>query len=79
MNKNQLLKNVFSETLGIEDNLINDELKYQSIPEWDSVNHMYLVTELENSFELEIDSDDILEIKSFKEAKEVLKKYGVEF
>lgn len=79
MNKNQLLKNVFSETLGIEDNLINDELKYQSIPEWDSVNHMYLITELENSFELEIDSDDILEIKSFKEAKEVLKKYGVEF
>jgi len=79
MNNNQTLTNVFVSILEIDETQINKDLKYQSVPQWDSINHMFLVGEIENVFGIEIDSDDIMEIKSFDFAKEVLAKYEVKF
>lgn len=79
MSNTDTLVNVFVSILEIEANDINENLKYQSIPQWDSINHMFLISEIESVFDIEIDSDDILEIKSFSEAKDILMKYGVDF
>lgn len=68
----------FCETFEIElENL--DELEYQSIQAWDSVGHMALMATLEESFEIEMEIDDIIEFSSYKFGKEVVKKYGVDF
>jgi len=79
MNNHDTLTNVFASILEIDESEINENLKYQSIPQWDSINHMFLISELENVFEIEIDSDDILEVKTFPDTKKVLSRYGVEF
>lgn len=52
-------------------------LAYQSVPAWDSVGHMGLVTALEEAFDIMIDMDDIIDLSSYEKGKEILKKYNV--
>ena len=79
MTNNEILKNAFVTILEIDASQINEDLKYQNISEWDSINHMFLIGEIESVFNIEIDSDDILEVKTFDDAKIVLAKYDVTF
>ena len=60
-----------------EDQLVG--LKYQDIPEWDSVGHMGLMGDLEEVFSIELDIDDIIEFSSFEKWMEILKKYNISF
>ncbi len=53
-------------------------LKYQDIPAWDSVGHMGLVAEIEDAFDIQFETDDIVEFGSFEKGIEILKKYGIE-
>jgi acyl carrier protein len=77
-NQEKLVK-VFAESLGVKEEVITDELQYNSIPEWDSVAHMSLVAELEEAFDIMLDTDDIIDMSSPAKAKEILAKYDVEF
>lgn len=52
-------------------------LTYQSIPTWDSVGHMQLIAALEDTFDIMMDTDDIIDLNSFEAGKEILKKYDV--
>ncbi len=72
------LKTAFSQALGIDKNDIVDTLNYQSIAEWDSISHMVLITELEDIFDISIDTDDVIDMSSVAKAKEILQKYGIE-
>lgn len=73
------LRVVFAEALDIDVALITDELTYNSIPEWDSVAHMALVTEIDDQFDIMLDTDDVLDMSSFAKAKEILVKYDISF
>jgi len=53
------------------------KLKYQSIPQWDSVGHMSLITALEETFNISLEMDDIIDFSSFEKGKKILKKYKV--
>ena len=77
-NQDKLVK-AFSEGLGIAPERVVDELQYNSIKEWDSVAHMSLVAILEETFDIMLDTDDIINMSSVGKAKEILGKYGVEF
>ena len=68
----------FCETLSVEENQLKD-LKYQAIPEWDSVGHMSLMAAIEDAFDIMLDTDDIIDFSSYEKGKEILKKYDVEF
>lgn len=78
MSNEILLVEAFSTSLGIEKSTVTDELKYNSIPEWDSIAHMTLVAELESVFDIMLDTDDIIDMSSVGKSKEILRKYGVE-
>ena len=54
------------------------KLKYQSIKGWDSVGHMQLMSALEDEFEIELDTDDIIDFSSYSKGIEILKKYKVD-
>lgn len=75
---NEKLIDAFAEALGIEKSEVNNTLKYQGITEWDSISHMVLISELEDVFDVEIDTDDVIDLSSFEKAKEILIKSGVE-
>lgn len=68
----------FCETLNVEESQLN-ELKYQAIPEWDSVGHMSLMAAIEDAFDIMLDTDDIIDFSSYEKGKVILKKYDVEF
>lgn len=55
-----------------------DKLEYQSIPEWDSVGHMGLISELEEAFNIQFEMDDVVELGSYFKGIEILKKYQIE-
>jgi acyl carrier protein len=73
------LRSVFVESLGIDAAKVNDDLRYNSIPQWDSTAHMILIAQLEQSFNLMLDTDDIIDMSSFAQAKAILAKYDVVF
>ncbi len=79
MNNEQKLKAAFIEALGLSESVNVETLTYNSIPEWDSIAHMALVAQLDDQFDIMLDTDDIIDISSFEKAKEVLSKYEVEF
>lgn len=68
------LKRIFAENLGIEEGIVTDDLRYASIPQWDSVAHMALVAAIEEGFDIMIDTEDVIDMSSFKKAKEIVTK-----
>ena len=79
MNNNEKLVNAFCDALEIEKSVVIDSLKYQSIEQWDSISHMMLIAELEDVFDVEIDTDDVIDMSSVAKAKEILARNGIEF
>jgi acyl carrier protein len=54
-------------------------LEYNTSVEWDSVGHMELIATLEETFNIELEMDDIINFSSYQKGKEILVKYGVTF
>ena len=73
------LRGCFCKALWISPELVTEDLSYNTIPEWDSVGHMALIAELENTFDVMFETDDILGLSSVAKAAEILKRLGVSF
>ncbi|MCB6610118.1 acyl carrier protein [[Clostridium] symbiosum] len=54
-------------------------LKYRGFDLWDSIGHMDLVAELEEAFEIRLETSDMLDLTSYEKGMEVLAGYGVVF
>lgn len=53
-------------------------LRYRGIEAWDSVGHMELVADLEEEFDIQLDTVDLLAFSSYEKGIEIMKSYGVE-
>ena len=71
--------NVFTKMFSVsEDDAV--DLEYQGIPDWDSVGHMELVATIEETFDIMMDTDDIIDLSSYEKGKEILaENYDVVF
>tara|TARA_B100000586_G_scaffold162856_1_gene118706 strand:- start:214 stop:411 length:198 start_codon:yes stop_codon:yes gene_type:complete len=65
--------------LSIDGKKFNEKIKYNEIPEWDSIGHMTLMSGLEEVFNISMDTDDVVDFSSFNKGFEILEKYGVKF
>ena len=70
------IEQVFSDVFTIRDSDINDELKFQDIPSWDSMGHMVLIMRLEQSFDVQLSGDQIANIASVGDARSALRTLG---
>ncbi|MHB8062987.1 MAG: acyl carrier protein [Ruminiclostridium sp.] len=52
-------------------------LKYQDISEWDSIGHMGLIAVIEDSFNIMMETDDIIDFSDYEKGKTILQKYGI--
>ena len=68
---------IFIKSFSIDEKKFNEKIKYNDIPEWDSIGHMTLISDLEEGFNISIDTDDIIDFSSFKKGIQILKKYKV--
>ena len=66
----------FIESLDVEEGQLAG-LAYQDVPAWDSVGHMGLISELEDAFDIQFETDDIVDFNSYEKGIELLKKYDV--
>ena len=66
----------FTESFGIDESALKG-LEYNSIPEWDSVGHMGLMAALEDSFDIMMEMDEIIDFSSYEKGKEILNKHNV--
>ena len=77
MSNKEKYDNSFLSALSIKKDVIKNKLEYNSIPEWDSIGHMSLISELEKNFNISIETDDVIVFSSYDKGKEILKKYKV--
>lgn len=75
---NDRLRTVFVESLGLDEDVDVENLKYRDIDQWDSVGHMALVAAIEDEFDVELDTEQVIDMSSFKVALDMLKGFGVE-
>ena len=55
-------------------------MQYQQIELWDSVGHMTLVANLEDAFDIMMETDDIIDLSSYEKGQEILaNNYGIVF
>lgn len=70
--------NIFVSTFNVDAGSLNDDFSTENVDNWDSVTQLMLVTEIEDEFDIMLDTDDILGFKSYGKGKEILSKYDVE-
>ncbi|MDU1413181.1 MAG: acyl carrier protein [Clostridium sp.] len=68
---------VFIESLNVESSDLGENLKYNSISAWDSIGHMELISVLEDTFDIMMETEDIIDFSSYEKGKEILSKYDV--
>lgn len=66
----------FCDALNVEESQL-EGLKYKQAPNWDSVGHMMLVSNLSHAFSIEMDFEDVASMQSYEDAKSILHKYDV--
>ena len=75
-NKNKYIE-IFLKSFSIDKKKFNEKIKYNDISEKDSIGHMTLMSDLEDGFNISINTDDIIDFSSFKKGIQILKKYKV--
>ena len=78
MNNKEKYKDIFVNSLALKENF-SEELKYNDIQEWDSIGHMTLISNLEDTFKITMETDDVIDFSSFLKGKKILEKYKITF
>lgn len=73
------LRAVFAEVLQMAEGDITDDLAYSTIKAWDSIAHLSLIASLDSTFDISIETDDVIDMSTYAKAREILRKYGVQF
>ncbi|MDG2026328.1 MAG: acyl carrier protein [Acidimicrobiales bacterium] len=73
------LRAIFRTALELDRDAAVDDLEYRGIESWDSVAHMVLVSEIEDTFDIMLETDDVIDMSSFAKTQEILARYEVSF
>jgi acyl carrier protein len=78
MSNEVTLKAAFVAGLEVEPDVDFLSLAYRQIAEWDSLGHMQLISEIEDAFDIMLDTDDVIGLSSYMIACQILRKHGVD-
>ena len=79
MNNTEKYDQIMREAFELDESFDVTTLVYQGVEKWDSVGHMTMVAMLEDTFDIMMDTDDIIDFSSYEKGKEILSKYDIEF
>jgi acyl carrier protein len=68
------MKEIFSTLFGVSPELVNQDSSQDSIPNWDSLQQLNLVTSIEQEFGIVLGDDDIVDLLSFGLAVNIVEK-----
>ncbi|WP_321307526.1 hypothetical protein [Marinifilum fragile] len=68
----------FIDTFSISVDELNDNFTNKSVENWDSIRQLSLIASIEESFDVMFDTEDMLDLTSYKVGKELLvSKYNI--
>lgn len=79
MSNKEKYQQIFEEIFDVDSSELNEGFNFKDISNWDSFTHLTLISELESTFEVMFESDDILHFGGYMNGMEILKRYGVDF
>jgi len=74
MNSSEV-KEILAKVLEIDITTIFDNATQKDIAKWDSLQHLNLIVEIEDKYDISIDPEDISEMLSIDKIIEIIKKY----
>jgi acyl carrier protein len=72
------LRKVFQDSLELGPDVDVNNLKYREIEQWDSLGHMSLVAAIEDEFDVQLDTEQVIDMSSFRVAVDMLRGLGVD-
>lgn len=71
-------RDAISRILLLDGDEIRDDLPRKEVDDWDSLTHLMLVSELESTFGITLDDEDVMGVECVGDLKAALRKAGVE-
>ncbi|KKP36912.1 acyl carrier protein [Candidatus Peregrinibacteria bacterium RIFOXYC2_FULL_33_13] len=72
----QKLINLMSEIFDLPEAEITVEASMSTIDNWDSLSHLQLIAGIEENFNIQIDTEEVLQMTTVENILEILKKKG---
>jgi acyl carrier protein len=79
MNNREKYDQIFMDCFLVQKSVLNDEFAYSCIKEWDSIGHMEMIAAIESTFDITMETDDIIDFSSYTKGAAILAKYGIAF
>ncbi len=74
------LNQIFCEVYSVEESALNENFVNTNVETWDSIHQLSMVAAIEEAFDLMMDAEDILEMTSYENVKQLLaSKYETAF
>ncbi len=74
------LNQIFCEVYSVEESALNENFVNTNVETWDSIHQLSMVAAIEEAFDLMMDAEDILEMTSYENVKQLLaSKYEIAF
>jgi len=70
------LNEILSRVFDLNEDKINDNISKENTEEWDSFNHLLLISEIEKSLGINFSISEVEEIKDYKILKQLIKEKG---
>lgn len=68
------IKKIMTKVFEIESSLVNDEISQKNTGQWDSLNHLNLIVEIEEEFDVSFSPEQIGSMTSLKKILDEIKK-----
>lgn len=74
------LNQIFCDVYSVEESALNEDFVNTNVETWDSIHQLSMVASIEEAFDLMMDAEDILEMTSYVNVKNLLtSKYEIAF
>ena len=78
MTNKEKYNNIFVEVFGVDTSVLNNSFSKETIDLWDSVHQLNLVNLAEDTFDIMLDPEQIMDFTSYLKGIEILKSQGIE-
>ena len=74
----QKYNEIFTGVFEVDASELNEDFVFGKAPGWDSLAHMELIAQLEDTFDIMLETEDITHFGGYENGKKIIAKYGIE-
>ena len=78
MTNREKFNQAFIEVFGVEEAALTADFAKENVDSWDSVHQLNIIAILEETFDIMMDPEDIMELTSYEKGMAIMAKYDVE-